>query len=657
MSSPARIARPHTVDLLAAYGEFVTALAVGRAQRWARLRAARLFLNAHPNLEAWMTRPTPARLTDMRRLKAWPFLSWCLVEGHVRADLELLLAKPGGCGLPEAWCARHADEVTMVAEAGRLLGWSGSWTRQVSVLALSLLCLWAGKPLSSISDGDVEAILGELDRVTYVSSSARYHARTRLFALSTACYQLGLLARPRRKHGPVSRSPGELAQEIRQPEIRREVVRYAQTLATTLRPGSVYARVKAIMVFCDWLADHRPQVRQLEQLERTAHIEPFLAWDRTRLWRGANGRGRVISATQFHHDVVDLRVFFEDIAAWGWPSQPRGRLLFSADIPRLPEPVPRALAPDVDRALMAAVAKLDDALVRTGLQVLRATGMRIGELLDLELDCLVDFGRHGPWLRVPLGKLATERMVPLDDDTVAVLDAWIARRGRQRALPHPRDGRPADFLFCEQGRRLSGHRLRRGLERAVADAGLHGSDGTPRRVTPHHLRHTYGTALVNGGISLPALMALLGHVSPEMTLRYAKLANPTIRAAYHAALDKARLARALPLAGANQATIPDRIEWLRSEMLKTRLAHGLCTRDPVAGPCPYANICEQCDNFTPSGDFTPILQAQLDDVRALRDDARSRGWDDETARHERVIASLEAHLNRVHKTPRARLDA
>jgi hypothetical protein len=77
----------------------------------------------------------------------------------------------------------------------------------------------------------------------------------------------------------------------------------------------------------------------------------------------------------------------------------------------------------------------------------------------------------------------------------------------------------------------------------------------------------------------------------------------------------------------------------------------LCTRDPVAGPCPYANICEQCDNFTPISDFTPILQAQLDDVRALRDDARRRGWDDETARHERVIASLEAHVDRLTKTP------
>jgi site-specific recombinase XerD len=61
---------------------------------------------------------------------------------------------------------------------------------------------------------------------------------------------------------------------------------------------------------------------------------------------------------------------------------------------------------------MAAVANLDDPFARTGLLLLRSTGMRVGELLDLELDCLVDFGSYGTWLRVPLGKLNTERMVP-----------------------------------------------------------------------------------------------------------------------------------------------------------------------------------------------------------------------------------------------------
>jgi len=96
---------------------------------------------------------------------------------------------------------------------------------------------------------------------------------------------------------------------------------------------------------------------------------------------------------------------------------------------------------------MAAVGHLDDDFARTAIVVLRATGMRIGELLDLELDCLVAFGTHGIWLKVPLGKLGTERMVPLDSEPLAVLDAWIIGRGRQRPLPHPRDGRLCDFVF------------------------------------------------------------------------------------------------------------------------------------------------------------------------------------------------------------------
>ena len=116
-------------------------------------------------------------------------------------------------------------------------------------------------------------------------------------------------------------------------------------------------------------------------------------------------------------------------------------------------------------------------------------------------------------------------MVPLDAPTLATLDAWIAARGQQRSIPHPRDGRPADFLFVERGRRLTAWRLRHGLDQAAATAGLLGPDGAPLHVTPHQLRHTFGTSLINAGMSLPALMALLGHVTPEMTLRYAKLAR------------------------------------------------------------------------------------------------------------------------------------
>lgn len=84
--------------------------------------------------------------------------------------------------------------------------------------------------------------------------------------------------------------------------------------------------------------------------------------------------------------------------------------------------------------------------------------MRLGELLDLELDCLWDTPTHGTWVKVPVGKLGTERTVPLAAATLAAFDAWMARRGRQRPPTHPRDGHPAEFLFMERGRRRAGDR-------------------------------------------------------------------------------------------------------------------------------------------------------------------------------------------------------
>jgi hypothetical protein len=151
----------------------------------------------------------------------------------------------------------------------------------------------------------------------------------------------------------------------------------------------------------------------------------------------------------------------------------------------------------------------------------------------------------------------------------------------------------------------------------------------------------------NAGMSLQALMALLGHVSAEMTLRYAALAAPAIRTAYEEAMSKARARLTLPIAPAGQPIIPGRVEWLRTEMLKTRVAHGYCSRQLAADACPYANICEQCDNYVTAPEFLPQLQAQLADITVLRDDAAGRGWHTEVARHSRVIARLQAHLQRL----------
>jgi integrase len=351
-------------------------------------------------------------------------------------------------------------------------------------------------------------------------------------------------------------------------------------------------------------------------------IEDFLCWNHDRLSRGRRAAGLPVSKSRQHATVAALKTFLEDIALWEWPERPRRPLLHRSDLPRLDEAIPRALRPDQDRELMTAVDRLPDTATRLAIKILRGTGIRLGELLDLELDCVFDYTSHGTWLKVPVGKLGTERTVPLDEQTRAAFDEWTRHRGKSRPLINPRTQRPTEFLWVINGRRMGGGRIRNGLDTATRNAGM-------KHVHPHQLRHTYATTLVNGGMSLEALMAVLGHVTPEMTLRYAHLASDTIADAYTTAIAKTA-ARTRLVAGPGGHFVPNRVEWLHSEMIKTRVAHGYCSRHLTARACAYANICEQCDNYTTGPEFTPAINAQINDIKQLETDAKSRGWDTET---------------------------
>jgi len=128
-------------DVLGDYQAYVDTLPITLGARRDRSYRARRFLTAHPDLDAWMRRPTAARLIDLHRPKAWPFATWLFVTGRIRPDLELLLTKPPGCDLPAVWAGLHADDVARVEDTALQLGWSPNWTRQVVILAASMICV------------------------------------------------------------------------------------------------------------------------------------------------------------------------------------------------------------------------------------------------------------------------------------------------------------------------------------------------------------------------------------------------------------------------------------------------------------------------------------------------------------------------------------
>ena len=116
---------------------------------------------------------------------------------------------------------------------------------------------------------------------------------------------------------------------------------------------------------------------------------------------------------------------------------------------------------------------------------------------------------------------------------------------------------------------------------------------------------------------LPHWLALLGHVSAEMSLRYGRLFDATVRDEYQRALTqaKAQLGPVLP-ADRTQLPLADITggNWRDTPLIKARLAGGYCLRAAAQGPCAYANICEHCPNFRTEANFLPILQLQRADA-------------------------------------------
>ena len=254
--------------------------------------------------------------------------------------------------------------------------------------ALATVCMTRQTTLTEITVEDLAVVRAEIGAALTVLPRCRASQRGLLHSLHTVCYQLGVVDVPP-EHGNARHTTIEQRMvTVTQPVIRDAFVRYLRIVATTLRPKTVESRAASLTLFGVWLGQHHPDIALLSQLRRH-HLEEFLGYDAGRACQGkVAASGRTISVSHHARAVRDLRAFFDDITIWGWADRPPALVLHRGDIPRLPAPLPRALPPDIDRAFMHAVQQLDDTAARAGIVLLRGTGLRLGELLDLELDCL-----------------------------------------------------------------------------------------------------------------------------------------------------------------------------------------------------------------------------------------------------------------------------
>lgn len=600
-----------------------------------QLRAARAFLRRWPDPRVWAAEPLEVRLG--LPASACSFLMFLLMSGHLRPGYDYLVRRK----LPSFWRelphGPFAADLEVFLAAAAELGFTERTRTAVGSQVVGRLLIQSGHTLHQLTNADLEEFLAAIaDRQAVEGVGLRHYLRA-VRTTRQVLFHLGVLEQPPMNALRLLRQGFTERMRDATPALRPTFVAYLDRLTGTHARSTVTGTASRLNNFAAHLARVDPDLPSLAGLDRRRHIETYL----TTTAEAVNFRtGAPLSASERRARVLSVHCLLNDIAEWGWDEAPGRRLVFPSDLPRLPRPLPRYLTPDLDRRLTQALQACPDRLAADALLLQRATGLRIGELVDLELDCVHEIPGQGAWLKVPLGKLDTERMVPLDEETVALIDQITAHRSPGRPLPHPRTGRPTEFLLTHHGQRVSVYLLRDVLTRVCEQAGL-------PHTTPHQLRHTYATALVNAGVSLQSLMALLGHVSATMSLRYGRLFDATVKAEYERALTAAKEQFGVPLvepASTRQGLPLLAGDWKDSPTIKARLAGGFCVRAQAQGPCAYANICEHCPSFRTDTGFLPVLVAQRADADKLARDAEARGWGSEVERHRSLIARLDAYI-------------
>jgi len=294
--------------------------------------------------------------------------------------------------------------------------------------------------------------------------------------------------------------------------------RAVDSLCAALGPESTRQYRGTVRNFLNYLGAAHPEVTSLDQLRR----EPYLLGWMSRL------RSQVppLATSSYINRLIALRPLLTELA-WTEQLPQLARLIRREDIPHPPQRLARPLTAQQDQLLQQEFVRRND-LGGNAFLLIRHSGMRIGECADLSFDCLRSTGPDQWAIHVPLGKLKTERMVPVDSLVVTV----VQRLRFFRSLdPRPPDGR----LLARRG---SKHALVRQLRRYLHQV-CH-SLGLSARIVPHQLRHTYATEMLRAGISFPALMKLLGHTSPDMTMLYVEVALNDLQREFQQARSKPR---------------------------------------------------------------------------------------------------------------------
>lgn len=230
------------------------------------------------------------------------------------------------------------------------------------------------------------------------------------------------------------------------------------------------------------------------------------------------------SATSIARKLASLRTFFQFCQRRGWVESNPAKEVAS---PKIPKRVPKFLTIDEVEVLLKAPDDMDTLGIRDKaiLETLYASGLRVSELVGLDVN---DLDLTEGVVRV-LGKGKKERIVPVGSKAVESIKRYV----HARPTDFPANERHGALFVNRQGGRLTARSIERLVSKYLKRCGIQ------KTVTPHVLRHTFATHLLNAGADMRGIQELLGHASLSTTQKYTHVSVNKMMEVYDASHPKA----------------------------------------------------------------------------------------------------------------------
>lgn len=428
--------------------------------------------------------------------------------------------------------------------------------------------------------------------------------------------------------------------------------RYIKICIARHSMGYCESKIIILRLFFDFISKKHNKWQDLKQLSRK-DIEDFIPW----IIKYYEEKDTEKLQDRITDNLLRLRGFigFIQIAEYqGAPIKPVAFLIFKEDIPKRQKwdlDKTKYIPEEVLKQLENNMQFIEPQVYIPIVIILRATGMRISDVLNLRYDKCLDATKQGWYLTFDITKTqVTNHRIPVTEEVAMIVKGQI----KTTETLSKDNINPRKFLFVRTtGVRADMPPASRAIERALnklaEERCIVDANGNIFHFNNHAFRHTKAVELINNGMNLIHVQKWLAHSSPEMTLRYAKILDTTMRKSWENVMEKGIFRVNIESGKLKKIDIDniennDLIEWeyIRHNLDAVRIPLGFCLKPSKIQCNNQLNPCLICSNMCTSPEFINEFEEEINTTKEQIERSRILGRNIWVEKNQTVLKRLEA---------------